>query len=307
MNSKLDGRCVIAIVGKTGVINILSRIEEGIPGYIYTEDEALFLQLFFAKNTKTSSALSSILSRSDVVSKGGYNIITEKVKESDIVRSISKLISSPSIAMNDTYAYRGELYLDFRFHSSRITIVNELLSELMHKMEGFRLVRLAGSRTLKERIEEMKTMADISIIQYSLPLEILDAFGNYMRKDHPDAVAEVEGRSYSIGAVKMLLYTNKKVTYDGVEIISEKDYIYQYNSKEGEIIEGRNIGIESKIPRIAQYITLKDNRLVFTSFVPSAVSMDYVSLLLSSKIGKNNLTPILNYYADVDQEIWNWL
>ena len=307
VNSKLDARCVIAIAGRSGAINLLSRIDEKVPGYIYTNDGNLYLQLFFAKTAKTSSALSSILSRSDVASKGSYNIISEKVKEPDIVKSVSKLISSTSIAMNDTYVYHGELYLDFRFHSSSISTVNDMLVDFMQATEGFRLVRLAGSRTLKERIDDIKSVSEISIIRYFLPIEILDDFGNYMKTEHPDAVVELEGRSYSSGGVKMLLYTNKKVTYKGVETISEKDNIYQYNATEGDIIEGRNSGIENKIPRIALYITLNNDRLFFTSFVPSAVSMEYVSVLLSSKIGKNNLTPVLDYYAEVDEEIWKWL
>ena len=112
VHAKLDRRCVIAIRQHSGIFEMLARMDQRIPAYTFTEDERTYIQLFFPKTGKPGPSMSPILSRKDLVEKSSYYAITERINNVEGMKIIGKLLEAPSVALNDAYLLRDELYLE---------------------------------------------------------------------------------------------------------------------------------------------------------------------------------------------------
>ena len=147
VHAKLDRRCVIAIRQHSGIFELLARMDQRIPAYTFVEDEKTHIQLFFPKSGKPNQILAPILSRKDLVEKRSYYSISERINNIQGMKVIGDLLEAPSVVLNDAYLLKDELYMDFRFHGSRLHEINDILSGVIGKNHNFRIVKLTHSRT----------------------------------------------------------------------------------------------------------------------------------------------------------------
>ena len=307
VHSKLDRRCVIAIRQHTGIFGLLARMDQRIPAYTFTEDDKTYIQLFFPKSGKPAQSMNPILSRKDLVEKRSYYSITERINNVEGMKVIGNLLEATSVALNDAYLLKDELYLDFRFHRSKLHEINDILSEVIGKNQNFRIVKLSHSRSLKDRMESMNSQTPLAVVRYSMNFPTDNALMEYMRGNHPDAVAEIEGRSVTDDGVKVLLYTSKPVVAEGVTPISIADNVYESYVYEKSLVEGRKRGNEARIPRIAFFLTIENGRLFDTTFVPAAEADEYVSIMMNTLMSDHGSHPLLEYYSELDDEVWEWI
>ena len=307
VHEKLDRRCVIAIRQHTGIFGLLARMDQRIPAYTFTEDEKTFIQLFFPKSGKPTQSMNPILSRKDLVEKRSYYSITERINNFEGMKVIGNLLEAPSVALNDAYLLRDELYLDFRFHRSKLHEINDILAGVIGKNQNFRIVNLTHSRSLMERMNSMHRQAPLAVVRYSMNFPDNSTLMKYMADNHPDAVAEIEGRAVTDEGIKILLYTSKPVVAEGVTPISIEDNIYESYVNEKALVEGRKRGNDARIPRIAFFLTIEEGRLFDTTFVPAAEAEEYVSIMMNSMIVDHGTHPLLEYYSELDEDVWGWL
>ena len=305
--SKLDRRCVIAIRQHGGIFDIMSRLEDQVPAYVFSENDMTYLQLFFPKTGKQNPVLSPILSRKDLVEKRSYYSITERINNVEGMKVISRILEASSVASNNAYMLRNELFFDFRFHSSRLHEINDILSEVIGKNINFRIVRLAHSRSLRERMEEIHSHTPLAVVRYSVPIPRDNEIARYMEKNHPDVVAEMEGRSRSGNKIKALFYTSEPVDMKGIEAISTEDHVYESHIFERTVSEGQRRGNEAGIPRIAFFLTLEKGRLLDTTFVPAAEADEYVGIMMKWLMVDHETHPLLEYYSELDEKVWEWI
>ena len=307
VHAKLDRRCVIAIKQHSGIFEMLARMDQRIPAYTFTEDERTYIQLFFPKTGKPGTAMAPILSRKDLVEKRSYYAITERINNVEGMKIIGKLLEAPSVALNDAYLLKDELYLDFRFHGNRLHEINDILSGVIGKNQNFRIVRLTHSRSFRDRMQEIHSQTPLAVVRYSIPIPLDNPLMAYMAENHPDAVAEIEGRSVTDEGIKILLYTSKPMESGRAEVISSEDNVYETYVYEKSLVEGRKRGNEARIPRIAFFLTLEGDRLYDTTFVPAAEADEYVSILMNSLMLDHDTHPLLEYYSELDEEVWGWI
>ena len=307
VHAKLDRRCVIAIRQHTGIFELLARMDQRIPAYTFTEDEKTFIQLFFPKSGKPAQSMNPILSRKDLVEKRSYYSITERINNVEGMKVIGNLLEAPSVALNDAYLLKDELYMDFRFHRSKLHEINDILSGVIGKNQNFRIVSLTHSSSLMERMNSMHRQAPLAVVRYSMNFSADSTLMKYMADNHLDAVAEIEGRAVTDEGIKVLLYTSKPVVAEGVTPISIEDNIYESYVNEKALVEGRKRGNDARIPRIAFFLTIEEGRLFDTTFVPAAEAEEYVSIMMNSMTVDHGTHPLLEYYSELDEEVWGWL
>ena len=307
VHGKLNRRCVIAIRQHSGIFELLARMDQRIPAYTFTEEDRTYIQLFFPKSGKPNQILAPILSRKDLVEKRSYYSISERINNIQGMKVIGDLLEAPSLALNDAYLLKDELYIDFRFHGNRLHEINDILSEVIGKNQNFRIVKLAHSRTFRDRMQEMHSQTPLAVVRYSIPIPLDNPFMKYMAENHADAVAEIEGRSVTDEGIKILLYTSKPVEHGMAEVISQEDNVYETYVYEKSLVEGRRRGNEAKIPRIAFFLNIENGRLYDTTFVPAAEADEYVSIMMNSLMADHGTHPLLEYYSEMDEEVWEWL
>ena len=307
VHAKLDRRCVIAIRQHSGIFELLARMDQRIPAYTFVEDDRTYIQLFFPKTGKPNQILAPILSRKDLVEKRSYYSISERINNIQGMKVIGDLLEAPSVALNDAYLLKDELYMDFRFHGSRLHEINDILSGVIGKNHNFRIVKLAHSRTFKDRMQEIHSQTPLAVVRYSIPVPLDNPLIGYMAENHKDAVAEIEGRSVTDEGIKILLYTSKPVEHGMAEAISREDNVYETFVNEKSLVEGRKRGNDARIPRIAFFLTVEDGRLFDTTFVPAAEADEYVSIMMNSLMVDHGTHPLLEYYSELDEEVWGWV
>lgn len=307
IHTKLDRRCVIAIRQHKGIFDLLARMNEVIPAYVYTEEEKTYIQLFFQKSGKPGPAMTPILSRKDLIEKRSYYSISERINNIEGMRAIGELLDAPSVALNNTYMLKDELFLDFRFHSKKLHELNDILSTVIGKNQNFRIARLTHARNLRERMEEIHSKTPLAVVRISVPVPLENPLMKYISENHADTVAEIEGRSVSDGGIKMLLYASSPLKSDMVKAISNDDNVYETYVYEKSLMEGRKKGNEARIPRIAFFLTLNGDRLYDTTFVPAAEAEEYVSIMMNSLMVDHGSHPLLEYYSELDEDLWKWI
>ncbi len=306
-HTKLDKRCVIAIRQHSGIFGVLARIGERLPTYTFTEEDKTYIQVFLPKKEKPSPSMAPILSRKDIVEKRSYYSITERINNVEGMKVISKLLEAPSVALNDSYMLKDELYMDFRFHSAKLDEIDDILMGVIGKNENFRIVKMTQSRKIRERMEEMHLQTPLAVVRYSMPIPMDNELVAYIEKEHPGAVAEIEGRTVSEQGIKILLYTEKSVDFENVSAISRDNNVYETSIIEKALMEGRRMGNEARIPRIAFFLTIENGRLFDTTFVPAAEADEYVGVMMASMKLEDGVRPRLEYYSLLDDKVWEWI
>ncbi len=282
-------------------------MEERIPAYTFTEEDKTYLRLFFPKTGKSNPALSPILSRNNMIEKRSYYSITERINNVEGMRMVARLLETPSVVLNNTYLLKDELYLDFRFHRNMLPDINDLLSGLIGKSLNFRIVKLTGSRNLKSRMEAIHSQTPLAVVRYSVPIPGNNPLLRYIVANDPGTVAEIEGRSLSEEGIKVILYATKSIDQKRADVISKEDNIYESYINEKSLVEGKRLGDDAGIPRIAFFLSLEGDRLYDTTFVPAAEADEYISIMMNSLMIDHGSHPLLDYYSRLDEEVWRWI
>ena len=84
----------------------------------------------------------------------------------------------------------------------------------------------------------MHSQTPLAVVRYSMNFPADSSLMKYMADNHPDAVAEIEGRSFTDEGIKTLLNTSMAVDTKEVTVISSKDNIYETYVNEKALVEG---------------------------------------------------------------------
>lgn len=304
---RLDRECVIADRLRGGIFDLMVRMEDTIPAYVFSNSGTTYLQLFFQKGIPRTATINSILSREGIVEKQSYYSLTEKIENRKGADLLAELTKIPSVSMSNAFLVKNELFIDFRFHHSKLLQVNAMLSNIIRNDQDFRIVSMSISGTLREKLESINNQTRLSITQFSIPPIKENEIVFYLLNNHPDAVAEIDGRVLSEKGVKVTLYTARPVEYRGVEVISLEENIYEFFVQLTPLIEARRLGNEARIPRAAFFMTIENNNLYDTTFIPASEADEFLGIMMHLRIGREQDYPVLEYYSEINPELWDWI
>ncbi|MGC8514859.1 MAG: hypothetical protein ACP5OC_01835 [Thermoplasmata archaeon] len=306
-DGKLDTQCVLAIRLRSEIFDLLSRTEERFQAYIFTESTGLYLQLFFHKTGKSNTVISPILSRSDVIQKRMYYTIAERIKNQENMKIITNLLETPSVALNDTYMIKNELFIDFRFSSSKMHEIHEILSGYVGISSDFRIVSLTASRPMRARMEDLNRYVSLSVVKYSLNAPTDDPLVSKLNMLSEETVGEIVGVSIYADGLKVLVFSTTSLAEKGFTVISQKDNIYEAYFKVQKLMEMRKQMGEARIPRFQVFLSIMDGRLYVTTFVPTPEAEEYISILFRSLMGEPESKAALEYYSGLSDSLWDWI
>lgn len=308
IHSRLNRRCIIAIRQHKGIFSVLSRLERVTPVFIFNEGNVTYIRLFFLKNEISNSAISPILSRKDLVENRSFYSITESVENDEQTSIITKLLEAPSVALNNTYLLRDELFIDFRFHEDKLHEINDILAEVMGKLKDFRIVSMTHSLSLRRRMDEIRQQTPLSVVKYTLRTPEDNTILKYIKSIDPESVAEIQGSILSDKGVKVILYTTRPIKHPGVKVVSEEDLVYEAFVKEKTLEDGMKLGNNAGIPRLAFFLTVENGIPCDTTFVPAAEADEYISIMMSSLMSDHETHPLLQFFSSLDdEEVWSWV
>ena len=234
----------------------------------------------------------------------------ERINNVGIMNGVAQILEMSSVVVNNTYLIGDELFMDFRYHSTMKHEMSELLAGIISQNDGFRIVTIGKSRSLRERMTVIHQETPVALIRFSIPLPMENETVNFIAHSGADTIAEVESRALTESGVRVLLYTDfpdrlKGDRFPGAKPVLEKDGVYEAYLSEQTLMEGRRRTNEARIPRIAYFLTIEDGRLMDTTFVPAAEADDYISILMSLAGRENGL--VLEDYSPLHEDMWNWL
>ncbi len=218
-----------------------------------------------------------------------------------------KIAAATSVILDYAYFERAELFIEFRFHSNCIQEVNNLLIDGIKSNDGFRVVKLANSRNIKDRMAEFNRLAPVSALRYSLPVPEDSPIGKYMSKYFPDSIGELQVYSATEEGTKVLIYTSMSPDQEGLKVISADSKIYQLSINPKVLVEGQNMQSMARIPRLASFLTQEGGDLVYTTFVPAAEGDEFLSILSSLLTETFGSKPSVQYYSMLDDVAWDWI
>ena len=306
-DGKLDKQCILAIRLRSEIFDLLSRTDERFQAYIFTESTDLYLQLFFQKTSKSSTVISPILSRREVIQKRMYYTIAERIKKQENMKIITDLLDAPSVALNNTYMIGNELFIDFRFSSSKMPEIHEILSGLVGISPDFRIVRMTACRPMRARMEDLNRYFPLSIVKYSLIAPTDDPLVSTLNRLSEETVGEIVGASIYADGLKVIIFSTTSLAENGFIVISQKDNIYEAYFKVPKLMGMRMQMGEARIPRFQVFLSIMEGRLYVTSFVPSSEAEEYISILFRSLMGEPESKAALEYYSGLSDSVWDWI
>jgi hypothetical protein len=306
-DGKLDTQCVLAIKLRSELFDLLSRTEERFQAYIFTESTDLYLQLFFHMMGRSNTIISPILSRSDVIAKRSYYTIAERIRNQENMIVITNLLEAPSVALNDTYMFKNELFIDFRFSSSKMHAIHEILSGFVGISPDFRIVSLTASRPMRARMEDLNRYVPLSVVKYSLNAPIDDPLVSNLNMLSEEAIGEIVGASSYEHGLKVLVFTTTSLAENGFNVISQKDNIYEAYFKVQKLMEMRKQMGEARIPRFQVFLSIMEGRLYVTTFLPTPEAEEYISILFGSLMREPESKAALEYYSGLSDSVWDWI
>ncbi len=304
---KLDKRLIIALKQNEGVFEIASTLEGRTPTHIFEDKGDHYIQMFFDKNRIPHGSLAAILARNDMTDKSTYYTLAEKLTNSSGMKTIQKIMNTSSVTMNDSYLLKDELFVDFRFHRTKAEEINEILAEYDGKVEGLRLESMKESESLKDRMMHIHQETPLTLVRYSVGLPLNIDIMKYLEENSGEVIAEVENRHLLKGKARIILYSAKPLDFKGISPISIEENIFETYVDQSGILGSEEIGNLLRIPRLAFFLTKEHGKLVDTTFVQSTGAGEYVSLIMSLKSKNSELKPVVEHYAQLDDEVWEWL
>jgi len=306
-DGKLDRQCILAIRLRSEIFDLLSRTNEKFQTYIFTESSNIYLQLFFHKTGKSSAAITPILSRKDVLQKRMYYTLAERIENQENMKIITNLLEAPSVAFSDTYIIKNELFIDFRFSSSRLSDIHGILAGFMGISPDFRIVSLNASRPMKARMEDLNRYVPLSVVKYSLKAPTDDPLVSNLNMLSEETVGETTGASVYPEGLKVLVFSTTSLAEKGFKVISQKDNIYEAFFNIPRIMGMRKEMEEARIPRFQLFLGLNGGRLYITTFVPTPEADEYLSILFRSLIQEPESKAALEYYSGLSESVWDWI
>jgi hypothetical protein len=293
IEKKLDMKLKLVVKENIDILT-MSKLHNINMGIFIKEDKQregdYYLEAFIIKNS-SNLKYRELIESFWPVENDSFFMITRTLYNTKIVSLLKELWTVPSITFSEITVENGEIILRIRFHSlfkkQLSLILNKYLS-IPEFIDDMLLVKSEGISLLMAKKNER---VPLSIIQFSIPMDIhLEDYAYKMLMEKNGIAEIVENPSHS-SDFKVILFLNGHVSEkEGFVCIAKEDNIY-------EIYEGNQFLnlVKEKADNQGIYrnnimIKIKNGRIYSTSVLSTNRIMDYMKIVFASSdslYGKN--------------------
>lgn len=306
VDRKLDMMCTIALTQDSPWFGLSAKSGSVVPGYLYQEGSDTFLQMYIQKKSFSKGLQNAIKTHSSVVEKKTYYVVSEKLSDSKHMKNLTELFSIPSVITTNSYLFGKELFISFRYHSRFNEKVNKSLAIVTASKLETRIAYLGPSPGITSLLEKVNMDTPVSVVRYSMQASGNSELAKLSLEKDKNGLLELDPRKQTPDAARLILYSNTKID-KGLTTISHDEFIYESDIREKFIVDGARLGNKSRIPRVAFFIRLRDNRLEETTFIPTVEADEYVTAFFTLKPDESGKRPSLELYAPLEPGMWDWL
>lgn len=303
---KLEMAITIAITVKSPWFDISSIADQEIPGYLYSNNDRIVYQTYIHRKKVSRGLHSAVMRHTRVAEKSQYYVITEELSRSMDLSSLNAILNIPSVIPTNSYVKGNEMYISFRFHSTFLQEVNSALVPLLSSDLKARIAFLGPSPGIVSILNDINANTAISVVRYTLSIpsdyEIVDLA---VKKDR-EGLAELDPRTQQETLARLILYSNIPLR-GNITAISETEMIYEASLQKRFVVESKSLEPGSRIPRIAYFLRISGERVEETVFIPEVEAQDYLNILFGKGSSDPDELPHLEFYSQLNKEMWEWL
>ncbi len=306
INSRLDRMCVLSFTQVSPWFELAEKLGKAMPVQIYRGENGTFILGYVSKEGLTGSLASTVRANENVQEKKHYYTIAEKLGSTEHEALISEIMKVPSVVSTGSYLLGRELYVTFRFHSSRSLDINSILLRMHGIRQRVRVAFYGPSFGLSEILKVINERVPLSVLRYSIVLASAEQYNQEVMSGGFEVLAEVESRQATDENVKLVMYPEKEIAGDYV-VISGQDRIYERVTSQKFLEEARKKADDSRIPRVSVILRIKGRRLEITTFLPADEANSYLSVLYSLPSMGENDGILVDLFSRFDPGMFDWL
>ena len=303
IDQRLDFRCILSLAFDTPFLKFTKNHDLNVPAFLDSRvDLSKFLYIVEKKGFEKDLP---VLLRGMKAGETNYAFIVEEdLSDNKSVEVLSRLANTKTVSLNAVSARKGRLFIDFRFHNSRLNLISDIIFEMGSKDRTLIVDYLGKSPGITKILEELNSIFPITVVSYAIRLE--GNLADYERAMADfDCIGEIQNKSGN--PLKIMIYTNEKLPPEYSDYsIPETDNIYEFVSENPYLMEIRKLAFDKPVMRNAYFLNYKDNYLLVDNFMPKVQANDYVEVVMKVAEKEGNRL-FLERVSDIDSELWDWI
>ncbi|MDA8143292.1 MAG: hypothetical protein M0T81_04840 [Thermoplasmatales archaeon] len=303
IDQRLDFRCILSLAFDTPFLKFTKNHDLNVPAFLDSRvDLSKFLYIVEKKGFEKDLP---VLLRGMKAGETDYAFIVEEdLSDNKSVEILSRLANTKTVSLNAVSARKGRLFIDFRFHNSRLNLISDIIFEMGSKDRTLIVDYLGKSPGITKILEELNSIFPITVVSYAIRLE--GNLADYERAMADfDCIGEIQNKSGN--PLKIMIYTNEKLPPEYSDYsIPETDNIYEFVSENPYLMEIRKLAFDKPVMRNAYFLNYKDNYLLVDNFMPKVQANDYVEVVMKVAEKEGNRL-FLERVSDIDSELWDWI
>ena len=303
IDQRLDFRCILSLAFDTPFLKFTKNHDLNVPAFLDSRvDLSKFLYIVEKKGFEKDLP---VLLRGMKAGETNYAFIVEEdLSDNKSVEVLSRLANTKTVSLNAVSARKGRLFIDFRFHNSRLNLISDIIFEMGSKDRTLIVDYLGKSPGITKILEELNSIFPITVVSYAIRLE--GNLADYERAMADfDCIGEIQNKSGN--PLKIMIYTNEKLPPEYSDYsIPETDNIYEFVSENPYLMEIRKLAFDKPVMRNAYFLNYKDNYLLVDNFMPKVQANDYVEVVMKVAEKEGNRL-FLERVTDIDSDLWDWI
>ncbi|MCL6090972.1 MAG: hypothetical protein M1393_08045 [Candidatus Thermoplasmatota archaeon] len=303
IDQRLDFRCILSLAFDTPFLKFTKNHDLNVPAFLDSRvDLSKFLYIVEKKGFEKDLP---VLLRGMKAGETDYAFIVEEdLSDNKSVEILSRLANTKTVSLNAVSARKGRLFIDFRFHNSRLNLISDIIFEMGSKDRTLIVDYLGKSPGITKILEELNSIFPITVVSYAIRLE--GNLADYERAMADfDCIGEIQNKSGN--PLKIMIYTNEKLPPEYSDYsIPETDNIYEFVSENPYLMEIRKLAFDKPVMRNAYFLNYKDNYLLVDNFMPKVQANDYVEVVMKVAEKEGNRL-FLERVTDIDSDLWDWI
>ncbi len=303
IDQRLDFRCILSLAFDTPFLKFTKNHDLNVPAFLDSRvDLSKFLYIVEKKGFEKDLP---VLLRGMKAGETNYAFIVEEdLSDNKSVEVLSRLANTKTVSLNAVTVRKGRLFIDFRFHNSRLNLVSDIIFEMGSKDRTLIVDYLGKSPGITKILEELNSIFPITVVSYAIRLE--GNLADYERAMADfDCIGEIQNKSGN--PLKIMIYTNEKLPPEYSDYsIPETDNIYEFVSENPYLMEIRKLAFDKPVMRNAYFLNYKDNYLLVDNFMPKVQANDYVEVIMKVAEKEGNRL-FLERVTDIDSDLWDWI
>lgn len=295
----IDTECIIEMNVNSFMAENLKIIGKSYTVFLKKESDGIFMETFLDSSLKERL----MLNPEAFQNISGYLSYTEKLDNDVIPEFLDSLSKIKTAMLHQPYLKDGKLYIPVSYRHNFSKEVSDIILPMTTIPHLVGNVTINPVNSTMDILKVRNKERPISIVKFSLPAEINPDRDIIKMIEDANSLGRMVNIYSSDDLFKIALLTKKPFPeHKSVEKIPGVENGYWINLKNpffGKVLKKANArGIYMDI----NYITVENNRIVITQFLPKMRVMEYVQILYNSNMEEmrsNNLSiELISEFSD---------